>query len=241
MVNFHYFESLSSTMDEARTHALSHTEESTVIVAKHQTGGRGRRGRAWESLPGNIHLTYVTYQNCPLLMAPQLSFVACVAIGEALRTFLSSEHELLYKWPNDLLLNGKKVAGILLETLPIPEKQDMACLIGCGINLVSSPLEARYPATSFQNEHLFVPYEDALQKIGASLQQHITLWQKEGFSPMRKAWMTFAMGVGASLSFEVEDKPLKGISQGIDEVGSLILETPQGIIKLMAGEVLRSF
>lgn len=228
-------------MDEARTHVLNNTDESTIIVAAHQTAGRGRRGRNWESLPGNLYFTYITYQDCPLLKAPQLSFVACIAVGEALRPFLSPEHALLYKWPNDLLLNGKKVAGILLETLSISEKKETAYLIGCGINLVSSPLATRYPATSFQNEGLYLPYEDALQKIARSLQHYIALWQEEDFSPIRMAWMNFVMGLGAPLSFDVEGNHFEGISQGIDEEGALILKTSQGILKLRAGEVLRSF
>jgi len=225
-------------MDEARTLALNDSEEGTVVVATQQTAGRGRRGRSWETLSGNIHLTYITYQRCPLLKAPQLSFVACVAVGEALRPFLSPESKLLYKWPNDLLLNGKKVGGILLETLSIPEKTEMAYLIGCGINLAASPLEVRYPSTSFQNERIEVPYEDALQKIGHSLQSHITLWQNEGFPPIRKVWMDFAMGLGLSLSFDRDGARFEGIFQGIDEEGALILETPQEIVKLRAGEVL---
>lgn len=241
MAHFHYYASLSSTMDEARTHALNNAEESTIIVSAQQTAGRGRRGRSWESLPGNIYFTYITYQSCTLLKAPQLSFVACVAVGEVLRSFLSPPHTLLYKWPNDLLLNGKKVAGILLETLSIPNKKEIAYLIGCGINLVTSPLEARYSPTSFQEEGVSLSYDGTLQKIARSLQDSIQLWQSEGFVPVRRAWMNFSMGLGNVLSFDVDNQRLEGVSQGIDEEGALVLETPQGILKLRAGEVLRSF
>ncbi len=239
MINFQRYASLSSTMDEARAQALKGAKDGTVIVAKHQTAGRGRRGRVWDSLPGNLFFTYITYPGRPLVEAPQLSFVACVAVGEALRPFLPPRNTLLYKWPNDILLNEKKVAGILTETLSLPDKAEMAYLIGCGINLVSSPREARYPSTSFQEESLEVPYEEALHKIGTSLQHHLVRWQEEGFSTMRQVWMDFAMGLGTPLSFDLERDRVDGIFQGIDDEGALILKTPQELIKLRAGEVLR--
>jgi BirA family biotin operon repressor/biotin-[acetyl-CoA-carboxylase] ligase len=240
MAIFHYYDSLTSTMDEARRHALEGAEESTVIVAAVQTGGYGRQGRPWESLRGNLHFTYLTYQDCPLPKTCQLSLVACVAAGEALHSILPPGHSLRYKWPNDLLLNGKKVGGILLEALVTPNTPETAYLIGCGINLVSPPSIARYPATAFQAEGIYVAYEETLQKVGASIQHHLALWKKDGFSPIRTLWVTSAMGLGTHISLDAAGTLYEGLFKGIDEEGALILQTPQGTIKRVTGEVLRN-
>jgi len=240
MISLLYYDSLSSTMDEAYSQVLNGAPEGTIIVTTHQTDGRGRRGRLWESFKGNIYLTYITYCDCPLLKAPQLSFVACVALGEGLRTFLSLKSSLLYKWPNDILLNEKKVGGILLEAHHLPEKNERAYLIGCGVNLIGFPSAATYPATSFQKEGIQVSYEEALQKIGESLQHYISLWQKEGFAPIRTLWEKSIMALDQIVSLKGGDNDWKGICKGIDEEGALILETSQGIVKVVTGEIIEA-
>lgn len=238
MASFLFFESLPSTMDEARIRALQGVEEGFVVIAYKQSQGRGRRGHVWESLLGNLYLTYITYLNCSLLEAPQLSFVACVAVGEGLRSTLPPGHLLLYKWPNDLLLNGKKVAGLLLESVAIPEREEMSYLIGCGLNLTSCFQYARYPTTSFQNEGIYLPLNEALQKIAASLQYYICLWKREGFSPIHDLWMKNVSGLETKINFDHQGAPQTGIFKGIDKEGALILETSQGLKKFTAGEVL---
>lgn len=225
-------------MDEARSQALEGIEEGTVIVALEQTKGRGRQGRVWESLKGNLYLTYITYLDVPLSQAPQLSFVACVAIGEELRAVLPPLHRLTYKWPNDLLLNGKKVGGLLLEALSIPEKRERGYLIGCGLNVKIHPEKARYPATSFQQEGIYVSIEELLPRITTSLQTYITLWQQEGFSPIREVWMQDAINLEKKISFHFQGKIKTGIFKEVDQEGALMLETPEGLQKFSAGEIV---
>jgi len=225
-------------MDEARDKALTGVEDGSVVIASCQTQGRGRRDRTWESPKGNLYLTYITYLNCPLSEAPQLSFVACVAVGEALRPFLPPGNRATYKWPNDVLLNGKKVAGLLLEAISIPAKQEMGYLIGCGVNLTSQPSKVRYPTTSFQNEGIYLSLEEVLERIIPSLQRHIALWRKEGFSPINALWMKDAARLGTEITLDLQGKAYKGIFKGIDRAGALMLEMPQGLVKLTAGEVV---
>lgn len=225
-------------MDEARAKALQGAEEGAVIVASQQTQGRGRRERVWESPKGNLYLTYITYPDCILSHAPQLSLVACVAVGEALRPLLPPGNCMTYKWPNDVLLNGKKVAGLLLEAISIPEKRGMGYLIGCGANVTTYPLKTRYPATSFQNEGVYLSLEEVLHRIVSSFQRYISLWQRAGFPPINDLWMKDAVGLGTRITFDVQGKVHEGIFKGIDGEGALMLETPQGIIKLTAGEIL---
>jgi BirA family biotin operon repressor/biotin-[acetyl-CoA-carboxylase] ligase len=238
MASFHFFESLPSTMDEARARALQGAEEGSVIVAYQQSKGRGRRGRVWESLRGNLYFTYITYLSCSPLEAPQLSFVACVAVGEGLRSLMPPGHLLRYKWPNDLLLNGKKAAGLLLESMAIPESNKTGYLIGCGLNLIAYPLTARYPTTSFQNEGIYLSLEAVLQRVVSSLQRTLALWRKEGFSPIYELWMQDVAGLETKITFDLQGLSQEGIFKGIDKEGALILKTSQGLKKFKAGEIL---
>jgi BirA family transcriptional regulator, biotin operon repressor / biotin---[acetyl-CoA-carboxylase] ligase len=239
MTSFYFFDTLSSTMDEARSRALQGAEEDSVIVAFQQSQGRGRRGRVWESILGNLYFTYITYLDIPLAQAPQLSLVSCVAVGEELRTLLPPTHALTYKWPNDLLLNEKKVGGLLLESVSIPGKKAIGYLIGCGLNVKSHPQQMRYPATSFQDEGIYLSLEEVLHRVVSSLQRYIVLWRKEGFAPIQALWMKKAANLEKKISIDLQGKILEGVFKGIDEEGALILATPQGLVKVNAGEVLR--
>jgi len=238
MATFHFFETLPSTIDEAHSRILQGTETGTVIVAYQQTQGRGRRGRVWENLPGNLYMTYITYLDCPLSEALQLSFVTCVAVGEKLRLLLPSGHFLTYKWPNDVQLNGKKVGGLLLEVFPLEDKKETAYLISCGLNVKTKPLHVTYPATSFQDENITLSLEEALYGITDSLERHIDLWKAEGFSPIYDLWMKNAAGLNQKISFDLQGKLQHGIFEGIDGEGALLLRTSEGLKKFTAGEIL---
>lgn len=238
MTSFYFFDVLESTMDEARLKVLAGAEDGTVIVAYQQNEGRGRRGRGWESSLGNVHLTYITYSNLPLDQAVQLSFVACVAIGEELVGILPPTEALSYKWPNDILLNEKKVGGILLEAMTLSGKKETAYLIGCGLNLKNCPQEVRYPTTSFEKEGVFLLLEDTLRGIGSSLDRYISLWKKEGFAPIRDLWERRAARLGQTITFESDEKVYTGKFEGINEDGLLILKSPQGRLELIAGDIL---
>lgn len=235
---FHHFDVLSSTIDEAHSHVLQGAEEGTVIVAYRQTKGRGRRGRTWEDLFGNLYMTYITYLNCPLSEALQLSFVACVAVGETLRPLLPPCNSLTYKWPNDVLLNGKKVGGLLLEVLSLSEKKQNACLVSCGLNVITQPSQVAYPTTSFHKENIYLSLEEVRHGIAASLEKYIAFWKKEGFSPIYDLWMKNAAGLEEKIFFELSGQRQEGIFKGIDVEGALLLRTSQGLKKFTAGEIL---
>ncbi len=238
MASFYFFDTLPSTMDEARSRVLQGAEEGSVIVAFHQSQGRGRRRRVWESGPGNLYFTYITYLDIPLSKAPQLSFVACVAVGEILRPLLPPSNSLAYKWPNDVLLNEKKVSGILLEVVHVPEKKEIGCLIGCGVNLKFYPEKGLYPTTSLHNEGIYLSLEEVLHGISSSLQHYILLWRKQGFSPIQTLWMKRAANLEKKITLTLDEKTYEGIFEGIDEAGLLVLKTAEGRVSLMAGEIL---
>lgn len=238
MATFHFFETLTSTIDEAYSQVLHGAEEGSVIVAYQQVKGRGRRGRVWENLPGNLYMTYITYLDCPLSEALQLSFVTCVAVGESLRPLLPPSNYLTYKWPNDVLLNGKKVGGLLLEAISIPEKAETAYLISCGLNLTTQPSQVRYPTTSFQNEGIYLSLDETLRRITDSLEHYIVLWKEKKFSPIYNLWMKYAAGLEEKISFDLHGKLQTGIFKGITDEGALLLNTSKGLEKFTAGEIL---
>ncbi|MBY0501595.1 MAG: biotin--[acetyl-CoA-carboxylase] ligase [Alphaproteobacteria bacterium] len=237
MGGFYFYDILPSTMDEARRKVLEKIPEGSVIVAASQTEGRGRRGRIWESPLGNIYMTYITYFGSPLILSPQLSLVACVAVGESVRLALPPGNLLTYKWPNDLLLNKKKVGGLLLEAFFLPDREETAYLIGCGLNLKCKPQEARYPATSFQEEGIYIQYNEVLEGICFFLKKYIALWQKEGFLPIQTLWMDNSFNSGQKIIVDMQRQTYSGIFEGINDEGFLMLRTAQGLIKLAAGEI----
>ncbi len=238
MEGAYFYDTLPSTMDEARNKVLEKIPEGAVIVAAVQTEGRGRRGRIWESPLGNIYMTYITYSDSPLTRSSQLSFVACVAIGESIRLALPPGNVLTYKWPNDLLLNKKKVGGLLLEAISLPDREEKAYLIGCGLNLKNKPQEARYPATSFQEEGTYLHYDEVLYGICSFLKKYIALWQKDGFLPIQTLWMDNSYNSGKKIIVDLQGQTYSGIFEGIDNKGFLMLKTSQGLIKLPAGEII---
>jgi BirA family biotin operon repressor/biotin-[acetyl-CoA-carboxylase] ligase len=238
MATFRFFKTLGSTIDEAQACVQQGAEDGLVIVAYEQVKGRGRRGRVWENLPGNLYMTFITYLDYPLAEALQLSFVACVAVGEKLRSFLPPGHVLTYKWPNDILLNGKKVGGLLLEAIPLVDRQETAYLISCGLNVISQPLEVRYPTTSLQNEGIYLSLEEILHGVTMSLESYISLWKEDGFSSIYTLWMDYAAGLDQKISFDLQGTLQEGIFKGIDGEGALLLRTLEGLKKFTAGEIL---
>ena len=135
-------------------------------------------------------------------------------------------------------LEWKKVAGLLLEAVSLPDRPEMAYLIGCGLNLTLPPHESRYPATSFQEESIFLSYDTVVQKLTSSLQHYINLWKEKGFIPIQTLWMESAANLQKMISFELQGKIYEGFFEGIDGEGTMLLKTPKGLLKFSAGEVL---
>ena len=145
-------ETVGSTNDEATRLARSGAEQGTLVWALEQTAGRGRRGRAWSSPRGNLYASLVLRPPCQLEHAAQLGFVAALAVGDALAALVPGLREPALKWPNDVLVGGRKIAGVLLES-EIGDGGNLAFLIvGVGINLVSAPTDSEFPATSVLGE-----------------------------------------------------------------------------------------
>jgi BirA family biotin operon repressor/biotin-[acetyl-CoA-carboxylase] ligase len=233
------YDSVGSTNDEARHLARDGAEEDTVVWALEQTHGRGRRGRVWVSPRGNLYASLILRPDCPPLQAAQLGFVAAIAIGSALGTILPRLNGLSYKWPNDVLVNGRKIAGILLESEIIAADKPTFLILGIGVNLVSSPPLAGYPTTSISEEGLgAVPPAAMLEEFC----RHFCLWKKrwrdEGFVPVRAAWLAHAAAREELIQVRLEAGILYGRFLGIDDLGALLLEGAEEQHRISAGDVL---
>lgn len=231
---------VGSTNDEARVLWRQGACEGTVVRAQRQTAGRGRRGRQWVSEPGNLYCSLLLTPQCPLSHASQLSFVMAIAAGEAILPFLASPEFLSYKWPNDLLFEKKKIAGILMETESERGQVADACIVGIGINIQSTPDHPAYPVTALGCHAKSSITPDAL--ISALLEQikrYYLVWRHEGFDPIRKAWKERAHGLGQNMTIMAGEKETAGQFIDISPEGALLLKKEDGSIDaLMSAEIL---
>jgi BirA family transcriptional regulator, biotin operon repressor / biotin---[acetyl-CoA-carboxylase] ligase len=234
-----HYDTIGSTNDEARRLAREGAPECTTICAREQTAGRGRRGRSWASPPGNLYASLIIRPDCPAGKAAQLGFVTALAIGDALRAKLAAIEELSFKWPNDVLLRGRKLAGILLESETKAGQALDFVIVGIGINLVSSPLEVDFPTTSVAAEELDPPSPSALlDEITKHFQGWLQRWRMAGFAPVRLAWRARATSIGDLIRVRLGATTLHGRFLDIDDEGALLLETAVERRRISAGEIL---
>lgn len=232
------FETLGSTNDAAKALARAGAAEKTLVWAREQTQGRGRRGRTWHSPPGNLYLSLVLRPHREAARAAQLSFVAALALGDALHALAGPALALRYKWPNDVLCGGKKLAGILLESETGTDGSVQFVVIGVGVNLASRPEDVEYPATSLAAEGIAGVTPTALLEAFA---RHVDLWvgrwRQEGFAPVRTAWLARASGLGAPITVRLERVTLCGRFHDLGADGALVLDAAEGRRRIAAGEV----
>ena len=227
----------ASTMDDVRAAALAGAADGLVIRADEQTGGRGRRGRSWHSPSGNL---YVSLLICPPAGADygHYSFIAALALAEALPGVVVPDRIRL-KWPNDVLVDGAKIAGILLERCATPSGE--ALIIGMGVNIAHCPDDTAYPVTSLTRlgcDHSLPIPAALLDRILPRLRQWRTQLEQEGFPPVRTAWLQRATGLEAAMTVRLPDRELNGDFMGIDESGYLLLRGQQGrLSRIAAGDV----
>lgn len=233
------FDTVDSTMDEARRQAAGGVSGPLWIVTNIQTRGRGRRSRTWESGTGNLLCTLLMKPDAPSAEAAKLSFLAALCVGETLDRFLGNPQRIRYKWPNDVLLDGRKVAGILLESVS-GNGGAMAWLsIGIGINLAQHPEGVPQPATSLRAAGVDAPAPDAaLEVLASRFAEWLTRWREEGFAPVKAAWLARAARMGEAIEVRLDKETLPGIFSALDDSGALVLTLADKTVRLIsAGEV----
>jgi len=239
------YDELDSTNEEARRLAEGGGAHGAVLWAKRQTAGRGRMGRLWVSAEGNLFCSILLTPNCDPQTAAQLSFVTAVAMIETLKPIVSEDSEIACKWPNDILLNGKKVGGILLESF---ETADMApgqnkmlrwVVVGVGINIDSCPENTDIPATFLKEAGVeIISAKIVLSRFIHHFITEYDLWAKKGFAPIRKRWMEYAFREGKPIEVRLPKETHIGVFEGIDTSGQLMLKLKTGKrMAISAGDV----
>lgn len=233
-----HFSEIGSTNAEALSRAAAGKPEQW-IVADRQLSGRGRRGRHWVSEPGNLYASLLLYDPAPPSCSPQICFVAALALHDAICDLLPSldASRLRVKWPNDLLLGGRKLAGILVEGASAGPKQ--AVVTGIGVNCAHHPADTPYPVTDFASESQAVAPASLLERLAVRMLDRLAQWQRGGgFSATRKAWLDRAYNLGHEIEVKLPERILNGRFEEIDGDGALVLGLPDGHRELIrAGDV----
>jgi BirA family biotin operon repressor/biotin-[acetyl-CoA-carboxylase] ligase len=232
------YDRIGSTNDEAKALARAGGSEGTVVWAREQIAGRGRRGRLWQSPPGNLYVSLVMRPAAAPARAAQLGFVAALALAEGIGTLCGPALDISCKWPNDVLVAGRKLAGILLESDIADSGTIDFVVIGAGVNLASRPADVEYPATSLAEQGFpGIDPEPLLQAYIGRFDCWARVWRSQGFAPIRNAWLARAAGLGTEIRVRLERITLSGRFLDLDEGGSLVIDTAEGSRRIAAGEV----
>lgn len=226
-------ESLPSTQDLVLRLAAAGEPEGLAVLARRQTAGRGREGRGWDSRTGNLHLTVLLRPGGPARLAPQWALLAAVALAEALSDGLPDPAAIRLKWPNDLLLRGAKLAGVLCESATDAAGGIEWVTIGLGANLAMAPeVEGRAVACLADLAPPPEPEAVALRVLHA-----IEHWRRRGFDEVREAWMARGPEPGQRITLRGWQSSTEGLYAGLARDGSLLLDTGTGPRAFSTGEI----
>lgn len=215
-------------MNLARVHAEQGGNEGYVVQAAEQTGGRGRRGNQWTSPVGNLYQSIVLRPLCDKHLWGQLSFVVAVALADAAFACGANAKSLKLKWPNDVLINEQKLAGILIEA------HDDFLILGTGVNIMQSP-EDRAKVNDFCDLSVQEFRDIFLEKI----HMYYTQWNKNGFDDIRQKWLVHAYKFGETIQARLPNAIYEGIFEALDPQGILLLREKDGTLRhIHSGEIL---
>jgi BirA family transcriptional regulator, biotin operon repressor / biotin---[acetyl-CoA-carboxylase] ligase len=238
---FHYFAEIDSTNTYARRLAENGGRDGELVIAESQTAGRGRLGRHWVSPPNiNLYFSFILRPNLPPARAPQISLMAAVALAETLQSFLPVLP--IIKWPNDIIVNGRKLAGILTEMSCVSERVDFVILgIGLNVNypLHLMPEEIRQRATSiFAECRKETRREDLLRRLIQDLDRCYGEIERIGFAGLARRWEAYFGFSGQRVRIELLDQVMFGTAKGIDQGGALLLEDDHGKLQRVIAGIL---
>ena len=224
------FEQLDSTNSEALRQAGKGVAHGLWIWARAQDEGRGRLGRRWESLPGNLFASLLLRPDCSARTAAQLGFVGGLALYDTVKTLgnETAEPVIALKWPNDLLCSDRKAGGILLESIT-DNTGALVVVMGFGLNLSDHPQGTEYPATDLSQHGMNATPDTALERIAQACDHWLGVWNEgAGFADIRDEWMACSLAENAPLEVKLSGERLQGAYRGIDSEGALILALEDG-------------
>ena len=230
-----FFQELTSTMDTARECAESKIDEGTVVIAEFQTSSRGRLGRTWVSKPGNLYLSVVFYPNRVTL--PLIGIVAALAVKKSILKTTGTRPDI--KWPNDIMIHGRKVAGILVESV-IMSDQIKYAIVGIGINISLNREEMGELGSIATSLNLSLGYEVSRETLFRTLLQELDSLYfdiKKGISPIQE-WRESLNTLSEKVSVARGGSKIEGIAEDVDNLGNLIIRTDDGnLVTLTSGDV----
>ena len=229
------YETVGSTNEEALSCVRAGERGPLWITAERQDAGRGRRGRSWASAPGNLYASLLLGDPSTPERAPQLSFVAALAAHDAVVALAPAlARRAALKWPNDLLLDGAKFAGILVEAEGTGPA--FAAVIGIGINCKHHPADTPYPATNLAAAGADVTADALFDALAAAMAFRLAQWDRgAGVAAIRADWLARAFGLGAEIGMRAGAQALIGHFESVDESGRLLLRLPDGRVQAFAG------
>jgi BirA family transcriptional regulator, biotin operon repressor / biotin---[acetyl-CoA-carboxylase] ligase len=223
MIAIRHYPTIDSTNLEAHRLFAAGERGPVFLLADEQTAGKGRLDRSWASLRGNCYSTLIVPLSAEIAVVPQIGFVVALAVADVLQKYRIQPQ---LKWPNDVIVKGAKVAGILCEVLA---QQPLTIAMGCGINVAHSPASLSYPATCFNAEGANITRDEVFKAYQASLMHWLGMWNNgENFSAIRTAWTHLAIGIGEAITMSTGTQHLTGTFEGITEQGAVILKPALG-------------
>lgn len=233
---------VDSTNDEARRRAREGAARPLWVMARRQVAGRGRRGNVWRTPEGNLTATLLLPRpTMPPAQGALLSFISGLAVAELLEA-CAPRASVAVKWPNDTLLNGGKVSGVLLESEGRAGALDWLA-VGIGVNLAHHPEippeeAGAFPPVSLRSAGVAPPSpEEALDLLASAFHRRLALFETDGFGPIRAEWLSRAARLGEPIVARLPRESIPGVFADIDAEGALILDTPSGRRAIAAAEV----
>ncbi len=218
-------QTVGSTNDHARNLARNGYPAGVVVWAHAQTAGRGRQGNSWVSQDGNLFTSIILRPKVNAAQVGQLSLLTGVALANVLAGLAPVEHDIRLKWPNDLFINGKKAAGILVETESQGALQVPWVVVGIGVNVTSAPEHAVSLADAGVQDK---EAGHVLELLAAEIMKQAAAWEKDGFSAIREAWLERAYKLGETISARLPKETLTGVFEDLDATGALVLTDENG-------------
>jgi len=234
---------VASTNIECMERARAGDPGGLWITAVRQTGGRARRGRNWVSEPGNLYSSLLLIDPAPWEALASLPMAVTVAVHDAIASVLPADaaEALRIKWPNDMLISGRKTSGILIEAEQLADGR-RAVVIGCGVNVAHFPEAGLYPATCLSDQGSAATPQELFARLVVSMDHTLKAWdQGRGLAIIREAWIDRAQGIGSPVTVNLPERQIHGLFDGIDDEGRLMLAMPDGSRQMIAsGDVFFS-
>lgn len=202
--------------------SAGNVEEGTTIIALNQHGGKGRHGRKWLQAKDNLYFSFLIKPECPLQDIGQISLLVGVALAQTLEIFINTDHQPQLKWPNDVLIDNKKCAGVLLTTDKIENMHAQNLIIGIGLNIAQTPHQ---DFTCLQ-AHCFekaLSSDIILEKFTVIFSALFSKWKKNGFFPIKKIWLQYCPFINKKITVKNIAKEISGTFKTIDDMGNLVI------------------